>query len=379
MVNTEEIKKEISGNYNIHAARIDTLEGYGSLNYLITDASGKRYVFKQYTNETEFNLVREEIRILNSICDKLSFSIPYTIPTKDGHLSWTTANNHLSRLLHFIDGEFLYKVENSPEVLFCFGQRIAQVTKTLQQHESAEVKARRLSWDLQYFYLNFPLAKHIGNPSDKALVDYFFDQFHQLALHELPHLRHGLIHGDLHDLNVLVRNKKVTGFIDFGDISYTPLVADLAIALTYVMLNKKDPVENATHVIKGYHSEFALERKEIELLPHLITTRLCISLCHSAEAKIRSADTEYILISEKPAWKLIHHWITINPLSIQNSFLEAAGFAKNDLSHHREDILQKRNKFFGKSLSLSYREPVYFTGAAFQYMYDGDGNSYLDA
>ncbi|MBL7698514.1 MAG: aminotransferase class III-fold pyridoxal phosphate-dependent enzyme [Chitinophagaceae bacterium] len=376
---TAALEKELCTIYGINAARLEKLEGYGSVNYLVTDTDEKKYVLKVYTNQPDFNLVKEEIRVLNSLCVDLEFYVPQTIPSKDGNLYPLDKNNNLLRLLHFIDGEFLYDTENSSEILYSFGRRIAQIAVALSKYDSAEVKARKLSWDLQYFYLNFPLAKHIADPSDRKLVNYFFDLFQQVALDELPYLRHGLIHGDLHDLNVLVENNSVSGLIDFGDISYTPLVADLAIALTYVMLNKPDPITPAVEVILGYHSVFPLEKREVALLPHLITTRLCISLSHSAEAKTKSADTEYILISEKPAWQLLRQWISLNPVFIENSFMEAAGFKKNESAEHQENILSKRIKYFGKSLSLSYSEPIYFSSAAFQYMYDGDGNTYLDA
>lgn len=39
----------------------------------------------------------------------------------------------------------------------------------------------------------------------------------------------------------------------------------------------------------------------------------------------------------------------------------------------------KKKKYTGQSLSLSYDTPIHMTGAAFQYMYDAEGNTYLDA
>ncbi len=66
-------------------------------------------------------------------------------------------------------------------------------------------------------------------------------------------LRHGVIHGDANDHNVLVRQGRVAGLIDFGDLVHSAIVCDLAIALAYAMLGKARPMEVAATVVRAYH------------------------------------------------------------------------------------------------------------------------------
>ena len=46
------------------------------------------------------------------------------------------------------------------------------------------------------------------------------------------------------------------------------------------------------------------------------------------------------------------------------------------LSH--KEIKNLRSKYLGPSLSLSYDEPLHIVRGKGQYLYDGDGNQYLD-
>ena len=144
-----------------------------------------------------------------------------------------------------------------------------------------------------------------------------------------------------------------------------------------MLANEKNPFEKAKAFLKGYHQVLPLKRQEILLLNILIPSRLCVSVCNSAKKKANREDTDYVLVSEKPAWNLLHKWVAINPIWINDFFLEALSFSK--VKRNRSELKIKREKFTGESLKTSYKEPIYFTGAAFQYMYDHLGNTYLDA
>ena len=59
--------------------------------------------------------------------------------------------------------------------------------------------------------------------------------------------------------------------------------------------------------------------------------------------------------------------------------LKAAAFEIETTEQFKIDIVNRRKQYFSEALSLSYNEPIHFEKAAFQYMYDLDGNTYLDA
>jgi 4-aminobutyrate aminotransferase-like enzyme len=191
-------------------------------------------------------------------------------------------------------------------------------------------------------------------------------------------MRKQIIHNDANDWNVLVQNNKVSGIIDFGDVCYTQLINELAIGITYAILEKENPVDWAIPIISEYNKILPLEKKEIDILYWLIAVRLCTSVCNSASEKVQRPENEYIQISEKPAWELLRKWIKINPIFARNEFRKAAGF---EIPEEKlvENILNERFKSVSSIFSVSYKKPVYMESAAFQFMFDKYGNSYLDA
>ncbi|MFN5985340.1 MAG: hypothetical protein ACK42B_00500, partial [Chitinophagaceae bacterium] len=128
------------------------------------------------------------------------------------------------------------------------------------------------------------------------------------------------------DYNVLVKDDEIVGLIDFGDMVYSATINNLAVACTYAILHNNDPLAVATSVVKGYHSVFPLEEKELSILYYLIAARLCISLTQSAYNASLSTDNAHHFITEKPAWQLIYQLIEINPIKAEDAFRKACNY-----------------------------------------------------
>src|SRR5690606_15883573 len=129
------------------------------------------------------------------------------------------------------------------------------------------------------------------------------------------------------DYNVLIRDGKVAGLIDFGDIIYSALINNLAIACTYAMLHTDRPLQVAATIVKGYHEAYPLNENELRVIYYLIAARLCISVTQSAWNDSMDSDNEHHFLSEKPAWKLLHQLIEINPVKAEDRFRVACGFS----------------------------------------------------
>lgn len=350
----------------------DQLSGYDSINYKLK-SNGKNYLLKHYTNPCDFNLVAAEgnvIEMLNE--DDLCCQIPVAIEKIH-----TYNDGSFSRLLPFIEGELLSAVEQTDALLFNFGRIAGLLNSQLLSIKNDTIKARESLWDMKQTLLNVENTAFIENASDRKLINYFFDLFEHKVLPVQKKLRQSIIHSDLNDNNIIIENEKIKGIIDFGDIAYSPLIYEVAIALTYIMLaNESDSFEKAKAFIKGYNSIIALTKQELELLHLLIPARLAVSVCNSAKKKAAGEADEYVLINEQPAWQLLQKWISINPTWINNFFLDAVDLPTNQLNI--ENLIKQRKKYIGKSLSITYKKPIYMTGSAFQYMYDHLGNTYLD-
>jgi len=371
--------KQIESNFRITVVEIKSLDGdinYSNKKFRLTDNEGTKYVLKIFPDKTEWILAAEESLVLDKIGQSLSFKVPQNIRLSNGAMFFTYEKD-MAKLLNYIEGDFIADVPQSPKLLTSLGEKISELNLALQAIESPIFSSRKLFWDIQNTQMSLPKIQFIKEPERKKLIHYYIDRFLTFVLPVQHSLRHSIIHGDLNDYNILVDGEKMCGFLDFGDASYSPTVNDLAIALTYLMLNKQNPFEVIRPVIDGYQKNIVLREDEVKLLPDLITARLCISLCNSAEKKHLGQDNEYVLISEKPAWNLLELWSRINPIKIQNYFLEATNLSINEHPSEHEMIAVRRN-VSGKSLGLSYAEPIHMTSALFQYMFDEKGNTYLD-
>lgn len=81
------------------------------------------------------------------------------------------------------------------------------------------------------------------------------DEFKQRVLEVRDQLEPGMIHGDFNEQNILVDEmngkSRIKAILDFGDSHYSCYLYELAIAMTYIMLLKRD-IRVGGHVIAGY-------------------------------------------------------------------------------------------------------------------------------
>lgn len=373
----EQIKKVLKNGFNIHSPTLTSLEGYDSTNYRVVSEEGT-FVLKLYSYSSEtLALLESENAVLYSLKALETYEFPNTVLSTDRN-DYLLSGNQIYRLLSYIEGDFLGEVHHSSELLEAFGQFLGDMNSRIFEMEESPIKAKESQWDLRHLQKNEKLLSYIPNSRDRSIVAYFFMQFN---LHVAPfqyELRKGIIHGDANDWNVLTKNDRVVGIIDFGDMCHSWIINELAISITYVMMGKENPLVSAIPVIRGYCKSFPLEEKEVDLLYYLVATRLCISVCNSAYTKTIKPGYEYITISEKPAWDLLKIWVRINPLRAQDVFRTASGhpvLVKSSLAIQ----LSRRKMHSSNALSLSYTKPIEMVQSAFQYMYDSEGNTFLDA
>lgn len=110
-------------------------------------------------------------------------------------------------------------------------------------------------------------------------------------------------------------------FIDFGDVSHTNLVNELAILMAYAMIDKirkeekaeggpgaeKDTriLEVGKNVLQGYGQVSPLSDTELRLLPCLVKARLVTSVLFSAHTLLqRPEDKDYLTVHSQP-WPLL--------------------------------------------------------------------------
>ena len=118
---------------------------------------------------------------------------------------------------------------------------------------------------------------------------------------------------------------EVIGVIDFGDMVFSHLVNELAIAIAYGAMNLPDPLGAAIEIARGYASVFPLREEEIAVLYHMVAARLAISVTCAALNAREHPENPYLQVSEQPAAELLEKWCAIHPDFAHYAFREACG------------------------------------------------------
>ncbi|MEO0403469.1 MAG: aminotransferase class III-fold pyridoxal phosphate-dependent enzyme, partial [Bacteroidota bacterium] len=375
------MKNLVEKEFGLAVLNITHLNGYSNKNYHV-QTENQDFVFKTYNfEENLLAFVQAENGVLNQLVSQMQNATPKLIPFLNGeHIKVLEIDGQKSicRMLSFLEGEFLGDVEHSPELIKNFGQYLAKMDKELLDIKNFALESRAFKWDIAHFQLNKTYLQDISDPKDRRLVHHFFLQFEEEVRPHFEHLRKQVIHNDPNEWNVLVEGNEIRGIIDFGDLTHTFLINELAIATAYVCYDKSDPLVWARLMVQSYHEVHPLEELEVKLLYYLIAARLCTTICNSAHSRKTNPKNAYASISEQNALNMLHKWIAISPLRAESEFRTAIGLPAVERSK-LEHVIHDRKQFTGGNLSMSYRNPIHMERSALQYMYDSSGNTFLDA
>ena len=216
---------------------------------------------------------------------------------------------YFARALTWIEGLPLGRLRHHPETLLeDLGAGLGELDAALAtfDHPAAH---REFHWDLARAFET--IERQAGAMRDavvRAMVERGTDAIGRRIGGAMGSLRRAVIHGDANDHNVLAGSDadapwghhRVAGFIDFGDMVHSVVVADLAIAIAYGVLDKADPLAAAARITRGYHRHFRLEPNEIAVLWDLVQLRLLLSVALAAAQLQERPGDAYLAISQAP-------------------------------------------------------------------------------
>jgi 4-aminobutyrate aminotransferase-like enzyme/Ser/Thr protein kinase RdoA (MazF antagonist) len=358
------------------------LNGYDELNFLLKDKSGQQYILKVATDEHGYHFLDAQVKIINHLSEsEVSNKFQHYLLNIEGKELITlliNGKNYYLRILSFLEGVFWVDANERTDALHMdLGNFLGQMDKALQNF-SHPAMHRHYTWDISTAMDANAKIKCIQHHERRRMAGYFLLQFEMEVLPVLSSLRHAYAHNDANDYNLLVQGDIVSGLIDFGDMVYTALINNVAVACTYAMLNNNDTLHSASLVVKSYHAVYPLSSEEVDILYYLIAARLCISVTQSAYNASQDSSNEHHFITEKPAWDLLYQLIRINPIKAQDTFRKACGFEGVIDNTDHADLLQQRMEHVGRNLSISYKEKLKIVKSALQYLYDDKGRTFVD-
>lgn len=291
---------------------------------------------------------------------------------------------HHVRLFTFLAGQTAAVGQLSFEDLHAFGSVVARVGKALRGfwHPAG---GYRILWDLKHAPGLRPLLDAMSDHPRRRLLTQVLDRFDGRVATALPGLRSQLIHNDLTLDNVLFDNGRVSGIVDFGDLTHTALICDLAVALVSVMWEREDPLEAGRATIEGYRAITSIEGAETDVLGDLIAARLA-SLIIIANWRVRRypENTAYIMASVDSAWNLLALFDELGWADVEARLRAACSDEIPTKASRRRpgmrDLLSRRERVLGPALSpLTYDRPLHLVRGRGSQVFDHEGTAYLDA
>jgi 4-aminobutyrate aminotransferase-like enzyme len=253
-----------------------------------------------------------------------------------------------------VDGAML-----SPTAVKEYGATTARLGLALRGffHPAA---GRRSPWHVESRH-------HLGTVDDDLVRD-ALDRFEQNVAPQWDSLRAQPVHSDLTLDNLLLDDHEhVSGILDFGDLTHTALVADLAAALVSVGSTRtgRDLLSTLALFLDGYTAISPLEPVERAVLADTVRLRCAITVALSAH---RPDANEYLRSWDAGAWSMLRELHDVDPAVFGATRPQPA------------DLRRRRDKVFGTVLApLTYGEPLTPVKGSGATLLDTDGRSYIDA
>ncbi len=361
------------------------LGGERDLNFRLDGDDGS-YIFKISNALDDEDIVGLQVEALQHIRSRdPSLPVPRVLVDRDGQLlrrvTVENGDSHILRLLSYLPG---IPVDDSPATLRTWretGALMGRLNVALGSFFHPAARANDHPWDVANCLRFQPLAKHIGDKSARALVDSVFDRFREDAKPRLDNTRHQVIHQDAHCGNVLVDAndpERVTGLIDFGDMLYGPVIADLAIIPDRTERTDDKLLDAICNAAMGFDSTFALEEDEVDLLYDLICARYALGATVVAARNALHPETPGHMPSNETFVEELEELLTIGALACTSAVRRACRFPAMLIGADEEVLRKKRQALLGKNVTQFYDTPMHFERARGPFLYATDGNTYLD-
>ncbi|NXA09787.1 HYKK kinase, partial [Sapayoa aenigma] len=249
---------------------------------------------------------------------------------------------YMVRLLSYLPGTPVAKTGTTAQLLFEIGKLAASLDKALAEkfhHPSVKRLHRgQFIWNLANVPLLDQYIYALGQNKYRAVVEQVIEQFKGKVIPKLSSFRACINHGDLNDHNILVESSsgslenpeyRVSGILDFSDMSYGYYVFEVAIAIMYMMIESPDPLDVGGHVLAGFESVVPLTAEERGALFLLVSGRFAQSLVIAAHtALLYPENKEYLMITAKTGWKHLVTMFEVGQDAVERKWFETArGYA----------------------------------------------------
>jgi 4-aminobutyrate aminotransferase-like enzyme/Ser/Thr protein kinase RdoA (MazF antagonist) len=378
----KEARQILQEGFGLESSSLRPLAGERDQNFRAETASGEHFLFKISNPADDRPVLEMQAAALRHI-ERVDPDLPVmrALPTVAGD-AWIEVpgpdgRTYPARLFTFLPGHVVANTALTTGAMWSHGQITGRLGRALRGffHPAADYE---ILWDITRVSDLRPLLAYISDDSRRAQVEQVLDRFEAKVAPALPSLRAQVIHADMSLDNVLFGDDlRVSGIVDFGDMTHAPLVCDLAVAVADVLHGREDAIEAADAIIGGYVSVTPLEDDEAGLLADLVAARLATEVTVAAWRQGLYPDNVAYAASGGPgAGAFLDRMEAAGMDAVGRRFREAC----RGLPYRRSTtrgLLERRRSALPRS-PLFYSRPVHLVRGEGVWLFDPDDRRYLD-
>jgi hydroxylysine kinase len=284
----ERIPSLVRQHYGFEA-RVTRLTGERDENFRLIAADGAEYILKVANpaeNPAETALQTAALLHIEKVDPALPCPRVLRDRTGGTHVRFADESGapRTARVLTFLTGRLLGAAPRSQRQRIECGRIGARLALALRGFEHPAA-GRMIVWDVRHTAhmsrLLDELPRFPYQPAARTLLGRLAPRIES----QLPQLRHQTVHNDLNPLNILVDPddaERVTGVIDFGDMTHAALIADVAVCAAELIppdcAHPEEARRAVLDVTSAYHACIGLLPGELALLGTLVAARLLMTL-----------------------------------------------------------------------------------------------------
>jgi 4-aminobutyrate aminotransferase-like enzyme/Ser/Thr protein kinase RdoA (MazF antagonist) len=331
---TEEQAEEILATHYGLRARATSLGSNQDKNFVVTGADGEIVGVLKIANPA-FKAI--EIDAQDLAAERIAGAEPtlrMAVPLPNLAGQMCTAIEGLVdstayvRLLRFLPGGTLLESGYlSPGAIGGLGEVAARVSRALEGFTHTGLD-RVLQWDLRYgTAVVAELISYVADPLHRARLDLATTEAWSRIAPLVDELPRQAVHLDLTDANVVVAraadgSAHPDGVIDFGDLTDSWAVSELAITASSVLGHPGSEPISILPAVRAFHAIRPLTAAEADALWPLLVLRTAVLIVSGAQQATLDPDNPYLTDQSGGEWRMFEQATSI-PIDVMTEVIKA--------------------------------------------------------
>jgi 4-aminobutyrate aminotransferase-like enzyme/Ser/Thr protein kinase RdoA (MazF antagonist) len=363
------------------------LSGERDCNFHVRAVDGREFVLKVLGGSGA--AAECQVRVLRHLAEQdPALPVPRVEATRQGTDLGTVQQGDAGYpvcLVRYLPGRLLADVQPNAAAHASVGQTMAGVDSALQGFFHPAL-GQPIAWDVRRLPELMEFVPYIEPVALRSTVKAVAGALED-RLPQLRGLRAQAIHGDCHGGNLLIDDAgtSVCGVLDFGDMIHAPLILEVAVAMTELMMSMALAPDELTGLLGAYTRRHGLDAAEIECLYDLIAARHATTIMvHAWRGRHDAVGARLLDRVAGYAVPSLDRLQTLGRGALTRDWHRIAGTAAASrttsvgASHPVTIDVARRHRLLGAGAELFYDEPLHLVRGDGVWLYDPRGRAYLD-